>query len=100
MSLIEPVEIPVSPLTKRLGRFRISRALLMRTPEAIQPLFAKIIVVEAVMRWESDSVEYVAMSELFELLDAGVMAPAYAITFRTDDKGNVNGFTVTNIPYP
>jgi hypothetical protein len=50
-------------LLDRIGRFRISRELIRRNPAELLPLFAEMVVVEAQMRWEYDSIEYVALSE-------------------------------------
>jgi len=76
-------------LVRRLGRFNVSRALLREQPEQLKPLFAAMIVVEAQMRWERDSVEYLAMSDCFELVPEAVMAPLYEITFHKDEEGRV-----------
>lgn len=76
-------------LNRRLGRFFISRELLLTQPERLQPLFAEMIVVEAQMRWDCNSVEYVAMSDRFEDLPENLMAPAYDILFKRDEDGKV-----------
>ncbi len=76
-------------LVRRLGRFNVSRWLLREQPEQLKPLFAEMIVVEAQMRWERDSVEYLAMSDRFEVVPEAVMAPLYEITFKRDEDGRV-----------
>lgn len=93
-TLIPPAEAPdkgvgCGELVRRLGRFHVSRTLLREQPEQLKPLFAEMIVVEAQMRWERDSVEYLAMSDRFELVPEAVMAPLYEITFRKDEEGRV-----------
>ena len=99
-TLTPPAEAPdkgvgCGELVRRLGRFNVSRILLREQPEQLKPLFADMIVVEAQMRWERDSVEYLAMSDRFELVEAGVMCPLYEITFRKDGKGCVIMHEVT-----
>lgn len=81
-------------LVRRLGRFKISGRLLYEQPEQLKPLFAEMIVVEAQMRWEHSCVEYLAMSERFEVLPEGLVAPLYEITFRRDDDGRVTSCEV------
>jgi hypothetical protein len=71
-------------LNRRLGRFHVSRELLNQQPEKLKPIFANVIVVEAQMRWVSDSVEYLAMSDRFERVPYGQMAPFYDIQFHED----------------
>ena len=82
-------------LVRRLGRFHVSRMLLREQPEQLRPLFAEMIVVEAQMRWERNSVEYLAMSDRFEPAEEGVMCPFYKITFRRDEEGRVTMHEVT-----
>lgn len=82
-------DVASGDLVRRLGRFNVSRVLLREQPEQLKPLFAEMIVVEAQMRWERDRVEYLAMSERFEVVPEGVMAPLYEITFERDEVGRV-----------
>ena len=84
-------------LVRRLGRFNVSRMLLREQPEQLKPLFAEMIVVEAQIRWERDRVEYLAMSDRFELLPVAVSAPLYEITFIRDEDGRVTMHEVTKI---
>jgi len=84
----EAEETP-SPLLRRLGRFYVSRSLLLTHPEQLRALFNLMIVVEAQLRWDRDSVEYVAMSEQFEEVPEYCAAPLYQITFRKDEAGQI-----------
>lgn len=90
-SELPPSELagPATGVVRRLGRFLVSRTLLREQPEQLKPLFSEMIVVEAQMRWERDSVEYLAMSDRFEVVEEGVMCPLYEITFRKDEEGRV-----------
>jgi len=93
-TLTPPAEAPdkgvgCGELVRRLGRFNVSRMLLREQPERLKPLFAEMIVVEAQMRWERDSVEYLAMSDRFDVVEEGMMCPLYEITFRKDEEGRV-----------
>tara|TARA_R110000868_G_scaffold7251_1_gene39668 strand:- start:104 stop:376 length:273 start_codon:yes stop_codon:yes gene_type:complete len=79
--------VTTSNIDRRLGRFFISSQILREQPESLRTLFAKMIVVEAQMRWERDSVEYLAMSDRFEPVEEGVMCPIYDIIFKYDSEG-------------
>ena len=68
----------------RLGWFRISRDQIRARPDALLPLFGKMVIVEAKIRWEHDSVEYLAASELFEPVPDGLRAPKYVVKRQED----------------
>src|SRR6478736_1843756 len=78
MSLqIGPEDIPErkeSPLLSKRGRFKLSRELIRTDAHNLAPLFSRVIVLEAEIRWECDCVEYLALSDLFGELPEGVMA--------------------------
>ncbi len=78
-----------SQLHKRIGRFRISRNLLWRFPEKLREIFDLVVVLEAQMKWEFDSVEYLAISDFFEEVPDGVAAPEYQISTVFDANGLV-----------
>lgn len=84
---------PPSDLTKRLGRFRIARTFFLNCPETLQPLFAKMIVLEAQLHWEKDSIEYLAMSNHFEIVPETTLAPFYDIIFHQNSNELTFEFT-------
>ena len=83
-------EVDMSCLVRRLGRFRIPRQLVLEQPENIRPFLAECVIVEAQVRWEFDSIEYLAMSERFDEIGAGMQAPEYTATFERDEDGLVS----------
>lgn len=67
---------------RRLGFFRIHRDFLFHENNtALKVLFSNMIILEARHSFREDCVEYIAISELFEVIDNGVAAPAYEIKF-------------------
>lgn len=65
---------------RRLGRFHVSRCLLENWADgAILALFSNFVVVRAEVRYEFDSIEYLAFSELFEEVEQGIVPPLYEI---------------------
>lgn len=68
----------------RLGWFRISREQIRARPDAFLSLFGRMVVVEAKLRWEDCSIEYLAASELFDPVPDGLRAPTYVVKRQED----------------
>jgi hypothetical protein len=60
-----------------LGKFRISRELIQKSPEAALAVLEGCLVVRAELQWESDAIEYVALHPDFDELQPGEIAPTY-----------------------
>lgn len=52
---------------QRVGRFTIARRQIEREQDALKHLFAKMIVIRAESLFHVDSIEYMAISDLFDL---------------------------------
>lgn len=79
-----------SELCRRLGRFYITHDLLKQEPEAIREhVLAKMVIVRAELLWERNAIEYVAMSELFDLLPWYHTAPEYGIVMSKTADGQI-----------
>lgn len=86
----EEVEQPKdSPLLDRRGRFIISRELIRTSAHKLAPLFSRMVILEAQVRWENDAIEYLALSEVFEVVPEGVSTTKYEIQFE-----HINGEAV------
>ena len=63
----------------KIGRFSIS-ATLLREWERFIPMFGNFAIIDARLHWDTQSVEYLAYSELFDEVDQSQAAPTYEIT--------------------
>lgn len=84
MSLhVTPEEIPLSPILKRRGRFKISCELLRRSGHGLSgALFSHMVVTRAECHFSGDVIEYHAVSALFREVEEGCEAPEYQFTFQ------------------
>jgi hypothetical protein len=62
----------------RLGRFILHREVFHRWEDML-PLMGNFVVIEAKFRWDTNCIEYLAYSNLFEPIEEGVAAPEYDI---------------------
>lgn len=76
-------------IPRRFGKFSISVNLVDKSPDAVRAIMARCIVVRCEFMYESQSLEYVALCDEFELLPAGSYAPQYQclITKKADGTG-------------
>jgi hypothetical protein len=63
---------------KRLGKFTLDLEVFKRWEE-LPPLFGNFVIVEARYRYDLRSIEYIAYSGLFDVIDPGVSAPEYLL---------------------
>lgn len=76
---------------KRRGRFIISHALLCDDNwRSILPAMKDVLIVRAESRYDSQTIEYIGMSDKFEEVDDGQEAPMYHCTLTRDDNGTVS----------
>jgi hypothetical protein len=76
-------------LVRRLGRFRIQRPLVRTLASELRSIFGEMVIVHAEMRWDTDSIEYVAMCDRFDVLEEGLEAPLYQLTLHTQEDGKL-----------
>lgn len=82
---------------RRLGRFRVSRTLLDKNWRLLKPLFENVVPVYVENRFHEDSMEYVAYSELFEVVPEGIRIPEYEFVFGKKKDGTVSILRVEKI---
>ena len=68
------------------GRFMIHGDFVRDEPNFLQRLFAHLVVIKADWVPRLDAIEYIALGDLFELVEIGSPAPLYRINF--DEKEN------------
>lgn len=73
---------------RRLGRFRVSFALMDEWPTLL-PVMGQVVVVRAECRYDSRTVDYVAYSHHFDVVEEGVEPPEYTATFTRHENGLV-----------
>jgi hypothetical protein len=64
---------------RRMGRFSIPLRQIEDEPDKVIGLLYGVIVVEATTRWDSQSIEYLAISDKFEVVPLEREAPRYFI---------------------
>lgn len=64
---------------RRLGRFALSRMMIERDQETARAIMGRCIIVRCEMMYESNTLEYLALSPDFDELQQGMMAPAYEV---------------------
>ena len=67
---------------RQAGRFAIDCDLIYRTPQAVQAVMAQCIVVRAEMMFARNQIEYTAIGDAFQPVDAGQMTPLYVVTIN------------------
>jgi len=73
---------------RRLGRFRVSFALMDEWPTLL-PAMGQVVVVRAECRYDSRTVDYVAYSHHFDVVAEGAEPPEYTATFTRHENGLV-----------
>lgn len=72
------IEVAWEELKSRVGKFRLHRRLIFSShPNVILELFSNMIVVGADADFVTDSIEYIAISPLFERIGEGDMPKEY-----------------------
>ena len=64
---------------KRFGRFRLADIYLVQNHYAVSQVMQNVIVLRAEHLMAERCVEYVAWSEMFEIVPDGVMIPFYEV---------------------
>jgi hypothetical protein len=73
-------------IKKRIGRFAITSNIIEdpKNRNILSILFSKVIVVEAVMKFYNNSIEYTAMSEYFDEIEDGCKPYWYKVILDND----------------
>ena len=67
-------------MNRRLGRFSIAEKMVEDAPHHVKAVMARCIVVRCEMRW-TGTLEYVAISDHFDIVQKGERIPLYVVTF-------------------
>lgn len=81
---------PDPDFSRRLGRFTISKQLIKQKPEVCIKALSGMLILEAAYSWEVDGIKYLAASDLFDVVDECVSAPAYEARFWVNEDGSVS----------
>lgn len=76
---------------RNLGRFKIDARFINEQPEKVAEAFRimKCVPVRAEMLFESNEIEYVAISELFSKTEYGEMVHEYTLKIMQNETGSV-----------
>lgn len=88
MLKIEKKRVYPADLVSRRGRFNVSKEFLNNPTSVIFQLFSNFIIVRAEYMYDTDSVEYIAVSKLFSPVEEGYETPDYKITIKEQDDGS------------
>lgn len=84
--------------THPIGRFRVSIEIVRDNWKELIPLMSQMVVVECKSNFDTDTFDYVALSELFEMWPKYQEAPQYRIVAHKDN--GVISFTAEKINQP
>ena len=73
----------------RIGRFRITEAIIDANPKAVRKLMGKVIVVRAEFMY-GHNFEYIAISPEFDKIEEGLEVPKYDIIATNKVQGKKN----------
>lgn len=82
--------IVISPLERRFGRFLIEDFYIKQKafhPKLLE-VFSNVVVVRAESRYDRCGIEYIGLSELFDVIPAGEIIPEYRMII---DEDQLNG---------
>lgn len=83
-----------SPIERRIGRVKMTRALVMASECELTCFFAHFVPVGITVDLISDTVEYIGFSKLFRPVPEGSEAPVYTVGFsRIGDVTILNSIT-------
>lgn len=71
-------------LKDRIGKFRISRELILDRPDIALEIMSKVIVTRCELMFHSDYFEYTAVSPIFDVVPVGFMAHEYSINYNPE----------------
>ena len=74
-------------IRRRVGKFRLSRMMIVASPEDAMAIMGKVIVVKAETLYYNDEIEYTAMSPLFDENPDNCEPPEYNAGFRDGEFG-------------
>jgi hypothetical protein len=73
-------------LCKR-GRFSITRMILLQQPEVLLAVMSHMLIVRAESMFDSDKIEYIAYSNLFDTISESEPTPSYTIIIAETKDG-------------
>ena len=74
---------------RRIGRFRITEAIIDANPKAVRKLMGRMIVIRAEFMYPH-IFEYVAISPEFDKIEEGLEVPKYDMIVTAKKEGNKN----------
>lgn len=69
---------------RRFGRFSISLRDIEDEPSAVRAIMGEVIVLRAEAKFASHAIEYEALCEQFDPVEAGAEMPSYDVIFEAD----------------
>ena len=77
---------------RRIGRFKLDCRLIDKEPEVCKSILSGLIIVEAEAHYHNDTIEYVALGDVFEEVDQHSVVPDYTVIVTTTEYGDEISF--------
>lgn len=70
--------------SKRYGRFKISFDQINNVPDKVMTVLGNMIVVQSEVNYVLGAIVYVALSDIFEVVEDGQKIPDYNLSFENN----------------
>uniref|UniRef100_A0A6H1Z9W2 Uncharacterized protein n=1 Tax=viral metagenome TaxID=1070528 RepID=A0A6H1Z9W2_9ZZZZ len=67
---------------RKLGKFKIYHHDIQRNPDKAKAVMAECIIVRAESMYHENTIAYIAISDLFEIVPYGKTVPVYRVLFK------------------
>ena len=79
-------------LRRRVGVITIPKRAYYEEPESVQLIFSNLIPLRVQERYDLNAFEVTAISEGFDIIEEGSLAPPYEAIFRQEDENTLVEF--------
>ena len=72
-------------VSRRIGKFYVSRSIVDESPEMVMPVMARCVIVECQLHYIGNRFEYFAVSPDFDEVPLGMITPEYSVLIEMID---------------
>ena len=76
----------MNDLYRKIGIVTIPRKMVLFQPEKVQLVYSNLIPIRVTERYDLAAYEVMAISEEFDIIDEGSIAPPYKAIFKEEDE--------------
>ena len=77
-------------MQNRLGRFSVTEELIRENSEGVRQVLGRVLVLRATEVFHNRSIEYIAMSEMFDEVPPGEEIPEYMFKIFREADGTIS----------